>query len=251
MLIQIYEIQTIDEARLMIDLGVDHVGSVLISAQPWKNPGLRSVIREIRSAGRKSSLIPLFNDVETIAEAVDYYRPNILHLCDALPAGINAAEQLPAMLERQRSIRSRFPELEIMRSIPIGEHGRADGVPSLELAARFEPISDWFLTDTLLGGDAEQSRPDQPVQGYIGITGKTCDWDVARALVRASTIPVILAGGIGAENVTAAIEYVQPAGVDSCTGTNRVGPEGKPVRFQKDPDKVKSMIASARRALLQ
>ncbi len=251
MLIQIYEIQTIDEARLMIDLGVDHVGSVLIAARQWKNPTLKSAIREIKLSGRKSSLITLFSQVESVAEAVAYYQPDIVHFCDALPAETVADDELKEILERQKSIRRRFPELQIMRSIPIGEYGRADKVPSLELAARFEPISDWFLTDTLLGTGSGQINQDQPVQGYIGITGRMCDWDVARALVRASGIPVILVGGIGPENVAAAIEYVQPAGVDSCTLTNQVDHLGKPMRFQKDPEKVKSMIASARRALLQ
>lgn len=253
MLVQIYEIQSLDEARLMIDLGVDHVGSVLVSAQQRQNPALRSVIREIQSAGRKSSLIPLFNPVDTVAEAVAYYRPDIIHFCDTLPTGTDAdaKEELQRILERQKSIRDSFPDVQIMRSIPIGEAGRSGNVPSLKLAARFEPVSDWFLTDTLLGGKAAQPDQDQPVQGYIGITGRACDWDIARALVRASTIPVILAGGIGPANVAAAVEHVQPAGVDSCSLTNRVDRKGHPIRFQKDPEKVKSMIASARRTLLQ
>ncbi len=250
MLIQIYEIQTPDEARMMIDLGVDHVGSVLVSAQQWKNPILKSAVQQVRSSGRKSSLIPLFGQIEIIANAVAYYQPNILHLCDTLPVGSGAKEALDGIFERQKALRDRFPELELIRSIPIGENGRGDMVPSLELAALFEPVSDWFLTDTLIGEGTTPSEMDQPVNGYIGITGTTCDWDVARALVRASTIPVILAGGIGPGNVAAGISHVLPAGVDSCTLTNRVDQKGKAIRFQKDPEKVKSMIASVRQALL-
>ena len=37
---------------------------------------------------------------------------------------------------------------------------------------------------------------EQPVKGFVGITGKTCDWDIAADLVKKSRIPVILAGGI-------------------------------------------------------
>jgi phosphoribosylanthranilate isomerase len=250
MLIQIYEIQTPDEARMMIDLGVDHVGSVLVSAQQWKNPVLKSAIRQVQSSGRKSSLIPLFGQIDIIADVVSYYGPNILHFCDILPVENGAKKALHGILERQTAIRDRFPELELMRSIPIGGNGRGDMVPSLELAALFEPVSDWFLTDTLIGEGPTVSDQDQPVHGYIGITGKTCDWDVARALVQQSRIPVILAGGIGPENVAAGIAHVLPAGVDSCTLTNRADRKGRAIRFQKDPEKVKSMIASARRALL-
>jgi phosphoribosylanthranilate isomerase len=251
MLIQIYEIQTPDEARMMIDLGVDHVGSVLISARQWKNQVLKSAIQLVQSSGRKSSLIPLFTRTEMIADAVIYYQPDILHFCDTLPVGRGSKEALHGIFECQRAIRDQFPELELMRSIPIGEHGRGNRVPSLELAALFEPISDWFLTDTLIGEGTAPSDRDQPVHGYIGITGKTCDWDVARALVQKSRIPVILAGGIGPGHVAAGIAHVLPAGVDSCTLTNQVDRMGKIIRFQKDPEKVKSMIASARQALLQ
>ena len=251
MLIQIYEIQTPDEARLMIDLGVDHVGSVLVSEQAWKDPVLKSTFQQVQATGRKSSLIPLFRQIDLISEAVAYYQPSILHFCETLPIENGHEEALYRILDRQATIRKQFPGLELMRSIPIGGDGRADMKSSLELAALFEPVSDWFLTDTLIGGGAMPSDQAQPVHGYIGITGKTCDWDVARALVQKSRIPVILAGGIGPENVAAGIAKVLPAGVDSCTLTNRVDQTGRVVRFQKDPEKVEAMIESARRTLRQ
>lgn len=250
MLIQIYEIQTPDEADLMIDLGVNHVGCVLLSDQEWKDPVLESTIRRVQAAGCKSSLIPLFGQIELISRAVAYYRPNILHFCETLPATMHDKGALEEILDRQKVIRERFPGLEIMRSIPIGSDGRAGMVPSLELADQFEPISDWFLTDTLIVENEAASDQDQPVSGYIGITGKTCNWEVARALVEKSRIPVILAGGIGPDNVAAGIAKVMPAGVDSCTLTNRVDLQGKVIRFQKDPDKVKAMIESVRQAVL-
>lgn len=246
MLIQIYEVQTPDEARMMVDLGVDHIGSVLISNHEWKHPALKSAIRLVQEAGRKSSLIPLFGEIDHIAAAVAYYRPDILHFCEALvtlEAGRNAVDHI---LERQAALRERFPEIELMRSIPIGGNGCGAGVPSLELAALFEPISDWFLTDTLITGSHATSDQDQPVQGYIGITGKTCDWEVARALVRQSRIPVILAGGMGPDNAAEGIRRVHPAGVDSCTLTNKVDRNGHVIRFQKDPVKVKAMIDAVR-----
>lgn len=246
MLIQIYEIQTPDEVRMMIDLGVDHIGSVLISDRQWRNPVLKSAIRLTQEAGRKSSLIPLFGEIERIAEAVAYYRPNILHFCETLVTQETGSGALNHILERQAALRKRFPEIELMRSIPIGSNGFSDHVPSLELAAIFEPVSDWFLTDTLIGDGQVTSDQDQPVQGYIGITGKTCDWEVASALVRQSRIPVILAGGIGPENAAEGVRRVHPAGVDSCTLTNKVDRNGRTIRFQKDPEKVRAMIDAVR-----
>jgi phosphoribosylanthranilate isomerase len=66
-------------------------------------------------------------------------------------------------------------------------------------------------------------------------------------LVAESSIPVILAGGIGPENVYKGIETVHPAGVDSCTCTNAVDGNGRPIRFRKDPEKVKAMVRSVRK----
>jgi phosphoribosylanthranilate isomerase len=246
MLIQIYEIQTPEEARMMIDLGVDHIGSVLLPDQEWKRPVLKSAIRLVREAGRKSSLIPLFKQMDRIVEAVTYYQPDILHFCETLITRESRPNAVDHVLDRQAALRKRFPEIEMMRSIPIGADGFADSVPSLELAALFEPISDWFLTDTLIGGGPTSSDQDQPVQGFIGITGQTCDWEVAGALVRQSRIPVILAGGVGPDNAAEGVRRVQPAGVDSCTLTNKVDRAGRAIRFQKDPAKVKAMIHAAR-----
>jgi phosphoribosylanthranilate isomerase len=116
------------------------------------------------------------------------------------------------------------------------------------LASIFEPVSDWFLTDTLLFSGDRATDVDQPVDGYVGITGKVCDWEVAAALVAQSDIPVILAGGIGPENASAGIESVRPAGVDSCTLTNAVDANGKTIRFKKNAEKVGRLVAAARRA---
>jgi len=246
MIVQVYEIQSPVEAEVMIELGVDHVGSVLLSEERWQEPDLLSGIQMVRAAGRKSSLIPLFGDENVICRALEYYQPDILHFCETLPANARGKEAIARIVERQTLIRQRFPGLELMRSIPIGRNGMQAKVPSLEMATIFEPISDWFLTDTLLINADPSSDQEQPVNGYVGITGQTCDWDVARKLVQKSRIPVILAGGIGPQNVVSGISRVKPAGVDSCTQTNAVDSHGKIQRFQKDPDKVRALVAAAR-----
>ena len=121
-------------------------------------------------------------------------------------------------------------------------------MPSLEWARRLEPATDEFLTDTLLLGAGGAGQVDQPVGGFVGITGLTCDWDVARRLVQQSRIPVILAGGISPLNAGEALARVRPAGVDSCTLTNALDADGRPIRFQKDLQKVNALVAAVRRA---
>jgi phosphoribosylanthranilate isomerase len=50
------------------------------------------------------------------------------------------------------------------------------------------------------------------------------------------------------ENVYESMRSVRPAGADSCTLTNALDREGKPVRFKKDFDKVAAFVAEVRRA---
>jgi len=88
----------------------------------------------------------------------------------------------------------------------------------------------------------------EPVEGYIGITGRTCDWTVARGLAASSPVPVILAGGLSPENVYEAVTAVKPFGVDTCTRTNAVDSSGTHVRFKKDYNKVKAFVQEVRRA---
>jgi len=51
-----------------------------------------------------------------------------------------------------------------------------------------------------------------------GGTGKTANWDLARFAVDFFNAPVILAGGLGAQNVKEAISKVRPFGLDASSG---------------------------------
>lgn len=250
MIIQVYEIQTSAEAQTMIELGVDHIGSVVLSRDGWKNADLKAVIDLVEAAGRKSSLIPLFTDESLIARCIEYYRPRILHFCETLEIPRAKAQtdlpiEIEQILDRQASIRERFPEVELMRSIPVADKENSHQLRSIELAKAFAPCSDWLLIDTFLLDEADNS---QPVQGYVGITGRTCDWKLAKRLVEAVDIPVILAGGIGPANAYDAVLKVQPAGIDSCTNTNALDEHGRPIRFKKDMERVATMISEVQRA---
>ena len=246
-LIQIYEVQTPSEAEKLIALGVHHIGSVVVSKKSWKVPEIRDTVKRIHGAGGRSSLIPLFSDLDAISLMLDYYRPDVVHFCEALSWQNEHGEAREELVLLQKNVKKRFPEIEIMRSIPIRQPGISDDFSTLDLARMFEPVSDYFLTDTLIAKGSGSLSDHQPVKGFIGITGKICDWDVAAELVEQSRIPVILAGGITPDNVFDGIVHVQPAGVDSCTGTNAVDAQG-PIRFKKDFAKVKRLIDAVHRA---
>ena len=240
---QIYEIQTAAEAEEIINLGVDHVGTVLVSKERWKQSAISEVRKVVRELGAQSSIIPLFSEPDSVYAVIDHYEPDIIHLCEHLSTDARRSNACDALIQLQAGIKNRFPGVRIMRSIPIAPEGFANRVPTLELAKLFEPVSDLFLTDTLL-----VKNSPQPVSGFVGITGKTCDWRIASKLVEQSTIPVILAGGLSPENVHAGVMAVKPAGVDSCTLTNTVDGNKKPVRFKKNMRSVKKFVDQTRKA---
>jgi phosphoribosylanthranilate isomerase len=253
-IVQIYEIQDPHEAERLIELGVDRIGSVILSPEAWKVPAVRDVVQLVRGSGAKSSLIPLLAREDDILRALDYYEPDFVHFCEWIPLAPHdqgRREKLCAELIRiQQRVKKEFPPLGITRSIPIPEPGPADPAPVretiLEIARMLEPHTDGFMTDTLRGYGEEGAA--QPVAGYVGITGEVCDWDLAAALVETSRIPVILAGGISPENVFDAIGRVKPAGIDNCTQTNARDNRGRPIRFRKDFDRIRRLLDEVRRA---
>ena len=249
-IVQIYEVQKPSEAEKVLALGVDHIGSVLVSQESWKIPCIRDTVHLIQGRDGRSSLIPLFDDLETICFMLDYYKPDIIHFCEAITLENGPGASCNKLVTLQKNIKKRFPEIKIMRSIPIPQPKVPNQGGTLELARMFEAVSDYFLTDTLIATSSGSIFDVQPIKGFVGITGKTCNWDVAAQLVQSSHIPVILAGGITPENVFDGIMQVMPAGVDSCTGTNALDSKGRSIRFKKDLEKVKHMVDEVRRAEL-
>ena len=87
---------------------------------------------------------------------------------------------------------------------------------------------------------------DYPVRAFLvdardpvrfGGTGKTCDWNLARRF--AARHPLILAGGLNADNIGAALEEVQPLAVDLSSGVETA--PGK-----KDHDRVRAVVAAVK-----
>ncbi|ABW68163.1 phosphoribosylanthranilate isomerase [Desulfosudis oleivorans] len=241
--VQIYEVQTPDEAESLINGGVDHLGSVVLDPERWKVAELKDTVRLAAQAGAKSSMIPLFSDPDTISRMLDFYRPAIVHFCEHLPLGDEGRKQLNDIFAVQRIVKQRFPEIQTMRTLPVGLPGEAETDDLLALLPEIEHLCDWFLTDT-----SPTAREAAPVPGFVGITGRPSDWAVVAKLVASTPVPVILAGGMSPENVYDGIVQTRPAGVDSCTQTNRRDPAGNPVRFSKDMDRVRRFVEETRRA---
>ena len=74
--------------------------------------------------------------------------------------------------------------------------------------------------------------------GQRGGSGRTFDWEVARAV--SSELPIFLAGGLTPENVGRAVAQVRPWAVDVSSGVEREG--------RKDHDRVRAFAAAVRAA---
>jgi phosphoribosylanthranilate isomerase len=69
-----------------------------------------------------------------------------------------------------------------------------------------------------LAAGAEVVVLDSRTPAGFGGTGRTADWEMAAALVSRLACPVVLAGGLNAENLPAAAQAVRPAGLDVSSG---------------------------------
>jgi phosphoribosylanthranilate isomerase len=240
MLAQIYEIQTLEEAERCIALGVDRIGSVLLSASDWRKPEIRELIGLTSGTDTKNNLIPLFGEWNTICRAMDYYHPHFVHFCESLTDAEGRQVDLGPFVALQEKFKRTFPEIGIVRSVPVPRAGVAPHFPCVDLVRSLESVSDFLLIDTWLGRE--------PVEGFVGITAQLADPERAKTVVLRSKIPVLLAGGLSPENVFDTVSEVLPAGADSCTYTNLVDASGKPIRFKKDFAKVEKFVKEIRRA---
>jgi phosphoribosylanthranilate isomerase len=102
---------------------------------------------------------------------------------------------------------------------------RVQGKDMLALMPRYD-VDAWLL--------------DSFVGGARGGTGVTFDWDLA-VHARSLGTPIVLAGGLKPENVTRAVEHVQPYAVDVSSGV-----ESAPGK--KDAGLIASFIENVRKA---
>jgi phosphoribosylanthranilate isomerase len=161
-------------------------------------------------------------------------------LCGSLTDYLAVPVELEPIAQLQHALKERFPQIGIIRTIPVPGAGMMKAFPTFDVARTLELASDLFLIDTW--------REQEPVEGFIGISGSPADWELSREFVRRSTIPVILAGGLSPENVFEALVTVRPFGADTCTHTNTVDHGGTAIRFQKDFKRVEAFVDEVRRA---
>jgi len=217
MLVQIYEISTPEEARALGNLGVDHIGVLVGDGSFPREQSVdqaRLIFSAIPSSSKGLALL-LSADVRLVEQIILELKPAIVHLgasSDLLTA--SAVQQL----------KQRCGTLTVMRSIPIVDD------ESIAIARSYDGVADILLLDSHRPGDVQ-----------IGALGVTHSWEIDRKIVESVSIPVIIAGGLGPDNVVDAIRVVRPAGVDSKTKTDK--DDGS---HTKDLQKMKRFVARAK-----
>ncbi|MBB5753134.1 phosphoribosylanthranilate isomerase [Prosthecomicrobium pneumaticum] len=217
MLTQVYEVTDPATARAIAAIGVDHIGAKVGDGSRPRELTVAAARAVMAAVGPRARFCALFMsaDVDAIAAHIAALLPPIVHL-GAAPEAIGPDDM--------RALKARFPGLALMRSLPVGDEA------SVALAVAFAPFADFLMLDSVRPGD-----------GKIGALGVTHDWALSRRIVEAVRCPVLLAGGLGPDNVAAAIRAVRPAGVDSKTRTDIDGGHAK------DLDKVRRYHEAAKR----
>ncbi|MDR2110149.1 MAG: phosphoribosylanthranilate isomerase [Spirochaetaceae bacterium] len=229
-IVQIYGIRSVEDARMVIDMGGHHIG--VSYGKIKRTPGqlsceeAREIFGGVQSGAVKVGLT-VAEDIDEITENLNMTLPQVLHLSGNIE-GIT-----PGQVE---ILKKRFPSLRIMQAIPVYQNVPAGEQKAFEYIKRYEGVSDFFLIDTMA-----VSAPD------IGATGLTHDWNIDKALVESTKVPCIIAGGLDSGNVREAVEIAKPYGADSFSWTNYDTPPAGAKGF-KDPEKVRAFVEAVRNA---
>lgn len=191
-------ISSLEEANLAVRFGASALG--LVGAMP-SGPGVISdeLIAEIaRSAPPAigTFLLTSETDAEAVIQHQKKVNTNTIQIVDALQSGTYT------------EIRQAMGAVKLVQVIHV------TGEESLDEARRIATEVDALLLDS--------GNPNLAVK-ELGGTGRTHNWAISRRIVESVGVPVFLAGGLKPDNVRAAVEAVQPFGLDLCSGIRTEG----------------------------
>jgi len=191
-------IASVAEAWMAIEQGASAIG--LVSEMPsGPGPIPESLIAEIAATippGVSSFLLTCQQDAVAIIDQQRRLRVNTIQICDRLPAGSH------------RILREALPGVSLVQVVHVTGPEAVD-----------EAIAVASHVDAVLLDSGNQSLSIKELGG----TGRTHDWSLSRRIREAIDVPLYLAGGLKPHNVAAAIQEVQPFGIDVCSGLRTDG----------------------------
>jgi phosphoribosylanthranilate isomerase len=134
-----------------------------------------------------------------------------------LPAANKIIQEIPktvlavgVFVDAPASVMDRIAEEVGLDAVQL--HGRLDRKPKTPLWQAFSADTPG-LRENVESSPAEAFVIDTPAGQQRGGTGKAFDWSLAAGLPGR----IVIAGGLGADNVGGAIRAVRPWGVDACS----------------------------------
>lgn len=196
--IKICCISSIDEARIAIEHGASALG--LVGPMP-SGPGVieDELIYQIAKA------VP--PPVSTFLLTSETKPQNIVaHYKRVYTTTIQMVDELEK--RAYQFLRNSLPHVKLVQVIHVVDDN------SVKQAIEVSNFVDAILLDS--------GNPNLPIK-ELGGTGRTHNWELSREIRKSIQIPLFLAGGLHKDNVSQAIEAVQPFGLDLCSGvrTNR------------------------------
>ena len=196
--IKICCIGSVKEAKMAIELGASALG--LVGNMP-SGPGVISddKIAEIVSIippHIDSFLLTSETDAEKIIMHQKRVGTNTIQIVDKLQTGT------------YEDIRSALNDIKLVQVIHVLDESSID-----------EAIAVSQHVDAVL---LDSGNPNLKVK-ELGGTGRIHNWEISKIIRQKLDIPIFLAGGINPDNISKAIRFVQPFGIDLCNGVRTNG----------------------------
>ncbi len=205
-LVKICGLKDEDSVNAAVNSGASFIGFVFFKDSP------RNI--NIAEASKLCRLIP--DVVEIVGLMVEPSDDEIKDVLSQVPLTMLQLHGLESP-ERVGEIKEKF-NVPVIKAIPIAE-------PSdLEYVESYSQVADWLLFDTKMQ------------DGSSGGSGTSFDWCIL-SKVRTMT-PWFLAGGLTPENVSGAVEMINPPAVDVSSGVEST-------RGIKDVEKIKLFLKNA------
>jgi phosphoribosylanthranilate isomerase len=186
------------EAEMAISFGASAIG--LVAKMPsGPGPIPDETIREIAAAIPPPVATFMLTSHTSVADIIDHHNrtnTNTIQIVDSLAIGT------------YRQLKEALPAVRIVQVIHVIDEN------SIEEAIGISRSVDAILLDS--------GNPNLKVK-QLGGTGRVHDWKLSRRIRESVACPVFLAGGLNPDNVTQAIEAVEPFAVDVCSGVRTNG----------------------------
>ncbi len=204
-------ISSIEEAQIAIDHGASAVG--LVSSMP-SGPGIipEKLIAKIADYVPEhvdTFLLTSHQEADKIIAQHQRCQTTVIQLVDSIARDVH------------RTLRKTLPDIKIVQVIHVNDDS------SIQEAVDYAAEVDALLLDS--------GNPNLKTK-QLGGTGRTHNWQISREIVRSIDIPAYLAGGLNPQNIADALSYVNPYGVDICSGLRTDGSlnQSKIARFFKE-----------------